>query len=47
MTKDQFYMANLLGTEGWEYNGLDDSGTPTFTRIIGGVLYVAEVKESK
>lgn len=44
MTTEEFYVANFLEDDGWEYNGTTDAGNMQFTRNIGGSVWVIEPK---
>lgn len=47
MTPDEFYVAQLLESEGWEYLGVMDDGDISFTRRINGVIFSMSIRESK
>lgn len=43
MDKEDFYAAQILETEGWEYLYTSDQGYMIFAKIIGGIVYSAKV----
>jgi len=44
MTPEDFYAARELEDDGWEFIGTSDAGDMVFTRLLGGLVYVAEIR---
>lgn len=44
MTPEDFYAARELEDEGWEFTGTNDAGNMVFTRLIAGLVWVADVR---
>lgn len=47
MTPDEFYMAQVLENETWQYVGTDAEGRVIFTRQINGITFTAKVSEER
>lgn len=47
MNSIDFYAAQIIENDGWEYQSLTKSGEMVFTRLINGVVYSATVKEDQ
>lgn len=47
MTPEDFYTARKLEEEGWEYLGLNEGGDMMFARVIGGIVFSADVSVSR
>lgn len=43
MDKEDFYAAQIVENEGWEFCRSDKDGWIIFTRMIGGVLFTAKI----
>lgn len=43
MTSDDFYTAQVMEKDGWNFVGEADDGDMVFTRLIGGVTFSAKV----
>lgn len=47
MTKEDFYTANVMEADGWEFLYDSDDGYMVFSRLIGGVVFTAKVAVEK
>lgn len=45
MDKDDFYAAQIMENDGWEYLCVGDNGCMLFTKVIGGIVYSIDMRK--